>query len=206
MSLSDLAVFLIAGLQGVAEVGRGHGQHVRPFEACEEANIHLRAVVEGERVAAEHGGAARMPRMAEHGQRRREEEERNAARQVKVHDLREDGEWRVVDYHAALRVLRVRVVAAREERAHDLRAVDAVAALGPRQDRLVHVRRRVSVVRGVARLELVDELVVLLHLTICPPVWYNSRRSSERMSPFAGLVRQRGAFYFSTCQPLMCPP
>ena len=161
--LSDLAVLRLGNGDRVAEVGCGHGQHVGRLEAREKRAANHRAIVEGDVAVAEYRRAAGMPRVSDARQRRSEKEESDPALEVEAHDLREDGERRIVDHDAVGGVLRVRVVAAGEERAHRLRAVDAVTVHAPRQYCLVHVRRRVRVVARVARLELVDELVVLLH-------------------------------------------
>ena len=77
-------------------------------------------------------------------------------------DLRHDGERRIINDHAALRVLLVQVVAARIERAHEVLAAYPVGLLDIAGDGVIHRRRRVAVVRGLLGLELLQELLVLL--------------------------------------------
>ena len=98
---------------------------------------------------------------SEIGQVRREQEVVDFLLIVPSDDFRQDGKRRVVNHHAPVRVVERLVVAARPERAHDLSALQRVFLYRPRLDRLVHVLRRVAVVRRLLRLELFEEAVVV---------------------------------------------
>ena len=54
------------------------------------------------------------------------------------------------------------IIAAGPERPHNAARVDAVLSAGPVSHRVIDQRRRVAVVGGQLRLELVDELLVSL--------------------------------------------
>ena len=94
------------------------------------------------------------------GQARREKEEGNPAIKVKLADFGQNRERRVVQDDASVRVVEVLIIAARPERPHDAAGVDAVLPAGPVAHRVIDQRRRVAVVGGQLRLELVDKLLV----------------------------------------------
>ena len=81
---------------------------------------------------------------------------------VPLDDLRQDAEGRIVDDDAAGLVLLLLVVAARIERPDEVLLVQPVLAGHPVGDGLVDLLRRVAVVGRVLRLELVQELLVLV--------------------------------------------
>ena len=93
-----------------------------------ERRAHHRAVLVGD-VGVAQNHAAPLVKAAERRERRAEQEERNAAPKVEAPYLREHRERRVVHHDAPVRVIRVFVVAAGPERAHEPRAVYAPSAL-----------------------------------------------------------------------------
>ena len=104
---------------------------------------------------------------------RRKEEKLDAALCVKSADLREDRKRRVVDHHAAVRVGLVLIVASGVKWPNNRRALQAVVLQSPVADHLVDVLRRVAVVGGELRLELIHKGVVLfgaLALGVAPKV------------------------------------
>ena len=110
-------------------------------------------------------------RNGEKRQRRGEKEIPDIVLLVKPADLREDGKRRVVDHHAALRVVLVLVVAARVKRAEDRSVFQAVVLHRPIPDRLVDVFRGVAVVRSQLPAELIHKGVVfLIRLRLSPIV------------------------------------
>ena len=81
---------------------------------------------------------------------------------VPFDDLRQDAEGRIVDDDAAGLVFLLLIVAARIERPDEVLLVQTVLAGHPVGDGLVDLLRRVAVVGRVLRLELVQELLVLV--------------------------------------------
>ena len=77
--------------------------------------------------------------------------------------LGKDGEGRIVEHDAPFGIMVVLVIAAGEERAHDLHPVkgeDIVAY--PLFNRLIHFRRGVAVVGGLLWLEFLHEALVVV--------------------------------------------
>ena len=72
------------------------------------------------------------------------------------------GERRVVHHNAAVRVGIAFIVAARVERPHEASALHSVLVGHPCRHSLVHLHGRVAVVRGLGRLELGEEIAVLV--------------------------------------------
>ena len=110
-------------------------------------------------------------RNGEKRQRRGEKEIPDVALLVKPADFREDGKRRVVDHHAAFRVVLVLVVSARVKRAEDRSVSQVVVLYRPIPDRLVDVFRGVAVVRSQLPPEFIYKGVVfLIRLRLFPIV------------------------------------
>ena len=140
---------------------RGRAHRVLAVEVGDEARVHLRAVLVG--YVAIGGYVAHVQvAPAEKRERGREDEERDAALQVESDYLDFERERRVVHHDAPLGVFLVLEVPARVERAHELRAVEAVLACRPVGHGVVHHVWRVAVVGRLLRLEFPRERVVLV--------------------------------------------
>ena len=153
-------VRVLGGLYRVHEVGRVADEGVA--HVGDEAGVHLRAVLVGDGAGRDDVADALVAAPdVEVREVWRKEEEVDALRDVERGDFPDDRKGRVVDYHAPRGVAVCLVVAARPERAHDLAPAEVVFAHRPVAHRLVDVRRRVAVVGCLARLELVEEAVVV---------------------------------------------
>ena len=137
-------------------------EDVLPVQVRHEARAHDGAVLVGDVGIADDVVDLHAAPAAEAGERRRKQEEPDAVLEVERLDPGEDGERRVVDHDAALRVLEGLVVAARPERPHDVRLLNAPSLSHVVEHDGVHLRRRVAVVRGPLRLELLDEALVVV--------------------------------------------
>ena len=109
---------------------------------------------------------------------------------VKPADLGEDRKRRVVDYHAAIRVVRVLIVAAREEGPQNLSVAQPVVLHRPIPDCRVDVLRGIAVIRGQFSLELIGKRLVFLGdfaLLVAPEVLTFRLRSFSGSSPGVGV-------------------
>ena len=125
-----------------------------------ERRAHHRAVLVGD-VGVAGDGVAALVETGEGRERRAEEKEGDAAREVEALYPPEDGERRVVDHNRIGGIVEALVVAARVERAHEPRSVDAPSLLNVGVDHFHDLWRRVAVVGRFLRLELLDEPVVV---------------------------------------------
>ena len=103
-------------------------------------------------------------------ERRRKQEVGDVVSRVEADNLRQYRERRVINHHAVLGVLEVLEVTAREERPYYRLAVKvAHLTMYEVSHCIVHLRRRVAVVRGLLCLKLIHERVVVLeHLGLRP--------------------------------------
>ena len=102
------------------------------------------------------------------GQARRKQEKGNPAIKVKLADFGQNRERRVVQNGAAAGVVEVLIIAAGPERPHNAARVDAVLSAGPVSHRVIDQRRRVAVVGGQLRFELLDKFLVSFALHSSP--------------------------------------
>ena len=170
------------------EVGGGLDDE-RP-QVRRERGRHDRAVLVGDlRVRRDDARAATDE--AKRGQPRAEDEVGLLAVAVEAADLRADGEGRVVDDDAPLRIVGVLEVAAGEERADDGRSgVEAVVGEYPVADGGVDERRRIAVVGRLLRLELLDEAVVVVELGLLDSHYESSKGGVGRLRVSRGLRRR----------------
>ena len=80
---------------------------------------------------------------------------------VPLQDLRQDGKRRIVHDYLALAVFLVLIVSARIKRPHEVLPVQAEFLRHPAGYDVIHVLRRVTVVRGLFGFELLQEIVIL---------------------------------------------
>ena len=109
---------------------------------------------------------------------------------VKPADLGEDRKRRVIDHHAAIRVVRVLIVATREERPQDLSVAQPVVLHRPIPDCRVDVFRGIAVIRGQFSLELIGKRLVFLGafaLLVAPEVLTFRLRSFSGSRPGVGV-------------------
>ena len=150
------------GIDGLAERGRCAGDDALVV-ARDEARPHNHAVLVLDVAAAQDVAHAHAClRAGKKRQRRREQEEWDAARKVELANLGKHRERRVVEHDHAVGVIKALVIPAGIKRTHHFRRVDAVLGARPVLDDLVHLRRRVAIVGGLLRLELLDEALVVL--------------------------------------------
>ena len=95
------------------------------------------------------------------GQRRRKQEKRDLPLCIEADDLRQDREGRVVDDNSAFRIGLVQIVPVRMKRAKKRGGAELVLFAHPFGDCFVDLRRRVAVVGGLLRLELLLEGLIL---------------------------------------------
>ena len=122
-----------------------------------ERRPHVRPVRVGDRAMSRDKVRPAAGGNGELGQARREQEIADPIPVVELQNLRHNGEGRIIQHDAVLRIVEVLEVAAGPKRADDLRTVEAVLIRRPVRDRVVDVLRRVAVVGGFRRLELLDE-------------------------------------------------
>ena len=127
--------------------------------AGNEARADLRAVLVLHRASS--ADVVARPVAAEESELRAEQEVRDAALLVEVDNFHHNGERRVVQHRAAVRVVVPLVVPARVERPHAAVGVDAVLAASPILHGLVHLAGGVAIVGGQLWLELLRERIVL---------------------------------------------
>ena len=101
-------------------------------------------------------------RCGEQGESWAEQEEGHVVGRIEADDFRQDGEGRVVHDDAVLRVLVVHEVTAREEGPHHFLPFQGPQRVHEGEDGVVHLSGGVAVVRGLLRLELAHEAVVVL--------------------------------------------
>ena len=95
-------------------------------------------------------------------------------------DLRKNRKRRIIHDATARRVTLRTVIPARIKRAHHVPAIHAILLRNPRGHSLINIIRRITVIRSLLRLELVNELVIfivailvvipVLRITVEPPI------------------------------------
>ena len=109
---------------------------------------------------------------------------------VKPANLGEDRKRRIIDHHAAIRVVRVLIVTAGEEGPQDLSVAQPVVLHRPIPDCRVDVLRGITVIRGQLSLELIGKCLVFLGafaLLVAPEVLTFRLRSFSGSSPGVGI-------------------
>ena len=129
----------------------------------DEARGDDRAVFVGDFRLADDVGVVELLRTGGQLQGRSEEEVADASGRIEAPDLRQNGERRVVEHEAPLGVVVALVVAAGPEGTHHLHSVERhEVGRHPSLYGLVDGLRRVAVVGGLLRLELLHEALVVL--------------------------------------------
>ena len=109
---------------------------------------------------------------------------------VKPANLGEDRKRRIIDHHAAIRVVRVLIVTTGEEGPQDLSVAQPVVLHRPIPDCRVDVLRGIAVIRGQLSLELIGKRLVFLGafaLLVAPEVLTFRLRSFSGSSPGVGI-------------------
>ena len=92
---------------------------------------------------------------------RSKKKEGNAFRLVKPSDFRNDRERRIVDYDAIFRIGKIFVIASRKERPHNRPPIDSRVCPYPVEHGCIYGCGGITVVRGLLRLEFLDEALVI---------------------------------------------
>ena len=131
-------------------------------QICHETGVNNCPVLVSHRDSLRHIADRASAAGAEQCQRWSKQKKRDVLLAVELHDLRQDGERRVVYHHVLRSVLFRLVVTARIERTDEVLAVELVFFRHPLSDGVVYALRCVAVVCCFLRLELVQEVVVLV--------------------------------------------
>ena len=146
--LLRLSLLALACLDGFLQRRCCHGRHVGK-KVGDEVAPHHRAVLEDDALSSYHHRRGSFADVVEDCHAVCEEEEGDVLLHVEAHDLRRQGEWRVVDDDSVFGVRLVDVVTARVEGTHDVPPLQADLAPHILHHGLVHVLGRVCVVRGL---------------------------------------------------------
>ena len=155
-------ILLLDRLQRRAQIRRTLRQDPR-LHVCQERRQHLGAVlVDDLRVRDHRADTGSGLRVAQTGETGREQEEVLPRPSIEAHNLGQNREGRIVHHDAAVRVLIVLVVTTRVERPDERVRGEGILGGDPARDNVVDLARCVAVVRGLLRLELVQELVIFI--------------------------------------------
>ena len=107
-------------------------------------------------------------------------------------NLRKNRKWRIVDHHAAFRVVLVLIITARVKRAEDLSVTQFIMRYSPILDGVINDLRSKTIIRCFLGLKLIGKRLVFLGafaLLVAPEVLTFRLRSFSGSSPGVGIHR-----------------